>query len=189
MLICCFPKKVCLWYSLILLSFVVLCKLFPPVSHSLEATNLGCSVSSYTGCRSLWMHCYFSLTKLHALNRLGSRWQGISSLSVVNQAQRQGSSSQPSSLRMRVPWLQSFCPLFTCSPALCGSKSHNTPQGMTHQAVAPPSCKENVLISPHPRVLWGVLVSLESTIFCTTYHNQEPQGIHLGFPPRPHILR
>lgn len=51
----------------------------------------------------------------------------------------------------------SFC---GCSPsALClpvpqpfVDLGANTPQGMTHQAVAPPSCKKNVLISPHPRV-------------------------------------
>ena len=83
------------------------------------------------------------------LQLLGSRWQGISSLSG-NQAQRQGSFI-PTFLGSKVG-ASVAAVLLPFVPQPFVDLGANTPQGMTHQAVAPPSCKKNVLISPHPRV-------------------------------------
>lgn len=117
---------------------------------SLDATNLGCSVSSSHWVQILRMHYYFSLTA-HGCNCWAAGGKA-SAPYLGTKHKGRALSSQPSwAPRLEFLGLQSLCPSFTCSPALCGSGCQHA-QGMTHQAVVPPSSKENVLISPHPRV-------------------------------------
>lgn len=110
----------------------------------------GCSVSSSQWVQVLPMHYYFSLTA-HSCNWWAA---GGKASGPIREPSTKAGLFHPSLLGL---WVWSF---WGCSPsALCLPAPQpfvdldaSPPQGMTHQAVAPPSSKENVLISSHPRV-------------------------------------